>query len=289
MDFGNFMHGIRENRTLLAAAAHLDVSRQVIMRLEDGLPTKLTKPQIESLIDFYHPSADDRAEALRLFEEVRAQDKASKAQGNSKGMWKAYSDQVAPNFEKFLRLEGVAEGIITYQPLIVPGLLQTPDYRRAIIRIEMPALSAVDVERRLELTAKRQVRLEENGFRMEAFLDEAALRHRPCTPAAMSIQLRWLTESSERDNVSLRVIPFSVGPHRGLTIQVFTLLRLPRGESGRALPPVVYAEGAIGSVFHENQEEVDVYDQAISGLREVALSEDDTRDLVNRVAKEYAT
>lgn len=291
MDFGNFMKSVRSKapRTALsAAAAHLEVTRFVLMRMEDGTPTKLTKPQIRDLLEFYQASPADRSEALRLLDEVRAQDNAAKAQGNSKGFWKAYSDQVAPNFEKFLRLEGVADRIIAHQPVIVPGLLQMPDYRRAIIRIDEPDLSAVDIERRVELTQKRQSRLDDKGFRFEAFISEAVLQNRPGSPALMAAQLRWLAEACDRDNVEIHVIPFAAGPHPGLTMQTFTLLHLPKGASGMTLPPVVYAEGAIGSVFHEHDAEVDEYRRAIAGLRAVALTTRDTSDLVIRVAKEYA-
>ncbi|WP_306358814.1 MULTISPECIES: DUF5753 domain-containing protein [unclassified Nocardia] len=291
MDFGNFMEAIRKKAprsALLAAANHLEVTRFVLMRMEDGSPTKLTTPQIRSLLDFYCATETDRTEALRLWQEIRKQDKAAKAQGNSKGFWKAYSDQVAPNFEKFLRLEGVAEEIVAYQPSIVPGLLQIPDYRRAIIRTDEPDLPAVDTERRLALLRQRQLRLDDPTFRLECFLSEAVMRNRPCELSVMAAQLRWLAEVGERENISIRAIPFSAGPHRGHTIQIFTLLRLPKGQSGMVLPPVVYAEGLIGSVFHEQASEVDVYERAITALRAVALTEEDTRTLVSQSIKEYA-
>lgn len=291
MDFGNFMKSVRSKapRTALsAAAAHLEVTRFVLMRMEEGSPTKLTKPQVKDLLEYYRAAPADRVEALRLLDEVRAQDSAAKAQGNSKGFWKAYTDQVAPNFEKFLRLEGVADTVIVHQPVIVPGILQSPNYRRAIIHVTEPSLSAVDTERRIELTAKRQARLNESGFRLEAFISEAVLRNRPGTPEVMVEQMRWLADAGTRDNVELRLIPFAVGPHPGLIMQAFMLLEIPKGTSGMALPPVVFAEGAIGSVFHEHDEEVNEYRRAIDGLRAVALSPDDTRDLVVRTAKEYA-
>ncbi|WP_157184567.1 DUF5753 domain-containing protein [Nocardia niigatensis] len=291
MDFGNFMKSVRSKapRTALsAAAAHLEVTRFVLMRMEEGSPTKLTRPQIKDLLEYYQASHEDAAKALGLLEEVRAQDSAAKAQGNSKGFWKPYSDQVAPNFEKLLRLEGVADQIITYQPVIVPGLLQTPDYRREIVRVTLPRLSAVDVERRVELTQKRQKRLDDTGFRLEAFISEAVLWNRPGLPEVMSAQLRWLAEVGDRDNIEIRALPFAIGPHPGLVIQQFILLHLPKGASGMTLPPVVYAEGAIGSVLHEHDEEINEYREAIAGLRAVALTAQDTRDFLVRIAKEHA-
>ncbi|WP_157535528.1 DUF5753 domain-containing protein [Nocardia inohanensis] len=255
--------------------------------MEDGLPTKLATIHINSLLDLYSPDARTRQQALDLWKEVREQDKAAKAQGNSKGFWRPYSDQVAPHFPKFLRLEATASRIIAHQLVIMPGLLQTPDYRRAIIRMYEPQLSPVDIERRIELTAHRQARLDESDFHLEVLLSEAVLRHCPAHPATMAAQLRWVAEAGERANLSVRVIPFSVGPHPGLAMLTFTLLRFPAGASGMTLPPVVYVEEAIGSVFHEHADVVDQYRQAIEGMRVVALTEEGTRDFVFQIAKEY--
>ncbi|MEU0540313.1 DUF5753 domain-containing protein [Nocardia sp. NPDC005978] len=291
MDFGNYMQGIRKRApqtALLRAAAHLEVTRFVLMRMEDGCATRLTTPQLESLLDHYHVTPAERTEALRLWSEIRQQDKFAKAQGNSKGFWRAYSDQIAPNFPKFLRLEGTASAIVSHQLTIVPGMLQTPEYRRSIIRLTIPDLPEADMVRRLELTARRQDRLEESDFHLDVILSEAVLRHRPASQAVMAAQLHSLIDASERDNVNVQVVPFACGPHPGLTMRSFTMLRFPKGTSGLTLPPVVYAEGAIGSTFHEHSEEVDQYRQAVEGLRAVALSDEHTRDLVLSIAKEYA-
>ncbi|MFB8006824.1 DUF5753 domain-containing protein [Nocardia sp. NPDC056000] len=292
MDFGKFMQGLRQKApksSMTTAALHIEVTRQVLDRLERGSPVKLGTMHINGLLDHYEATPEERSAALSLWTEIKEQDKAAKAQGNSKGFWKAYSDQVGPNFERFLRLEKVAIGITAHQPVIVPGLLQTPDYRRAILRInETKKLSAVDLERRVELNEKRQARLGDPDFRLETYLSEAVLRNRAGAPPVMAGQLHWLAEVGARDNVRIRVIPFTAEPHAGMTMQTFTLLELPTGTSGSALPPVVYAEGAIGSVFHEHDEEVYPYRQAIDGLRAVALSEEDTRDFLSQVAKEYA-
>lgn len=291
MDFGNFMQGLRSRAphpTLLSAATHLDVSRWVLQRLEEGTPTKLTRPQIESLIQFYEPTPEEADKALEIWADIREQDKAARAQGNSRGFWKAHVDRVAPHFEKFLRLEGVANEIRTFEPVIVPGLLQVPEYRAGMIRTNDPAMSAVDVERLLALLANRQARLDDKSLQLDVFLSEATLRNRMGSAEVMSAQLRGLMATGERDNVSVRVVPFSVGPHRGLTVQACTLLSFPTGDSGMVLPSVVYAEGFLGSVFHEHDDEVNTYRSALADLQEVALSEQDTRDLVSRVAKEYA-
>lgn len=289
-DFGNFMRELRTcaGKGTLAAGLCLEVSRQTVMRLEEGLPTKITTPQLRTLLDFYSAGVEEEKEALTLWGEVREQDKTVKAQGNTKGYWQPYADQVATHFPRYLRLELAAERLITHQLVLVPGLLQTADYRRALAKFDAPGLSVVDIERRIELTAHRQARLRDSDFQTDFLLSEAVLRHQPGGPSVMAAQLLWLAEVSQHRNVRIRVVPFGVGAHQGLSIQSFTLLELPCGTSGFAAPSVVYLEGAVGALYHEQADIVDRYRQAITALEAVALEEQDTRDLVVRVAKEYA-
>ncbi|MFE6862782.1 helix-turn-helix domain-containing protein [Nocardia sp. NPDC057668] len=289
--FGKFLREIRtkSGKSPLAAGLHAEVSRMTISRLEDGELTKITTPQLESLLTFYGAEPDCREEALQLWAEVREQAKVAKLQGNSKGYWREYADQFASHLPHLLRLEATANRISTHQLVLVPGLLQTADYRRAVALIDDPEMSRVNQERRVELTAKRQAKLDEEGFQMEVIVSEAVLRHRPGGNAVMSAQLRWLAEASERDNISLRAIPFDVGSHRGLTILSFSLLRFPTLDRGRSEPPVVYLERHLGGGDYDDREEVvQKYEAAISSQRAVALSEGDTRDMVARLAKEYA-
>ncbi|WP_330184693.1 helix-turn-helix domain-containing protein [Nocardia sp. NBC_01503] len=287
--FGKFLREIRDGAKVsaLSAGLHIETSKQTLLRLEEGIPTKIATAQIGQLLDLYRVTPEVHAEALRLWGEVREQAKQDKLQGNSKGFWQPYTDQLASHFPHFLRLEAASNRATAHQLVLVPGLLQTADYRRALARLEVPGLSAVNVERRIELAEKRQVRLTEGEFAMDALLSEAVLRHQPASPAVMAAQMRWLAEVGNRDNISIRVVPFGAGPHRGLTIQSFHMLEFPCLESGLNEPTVVYLEGAVGALYHEQPEVVARYQEAISVLRAVALSEDDTRDMVLRVAKEY--
>ncbi|MEC3955001.1 helix-turn-helix transcriptional regulator [Nocardia sp. CDC153] len=288
--FGNFLRDMRTraNKTALAAGLHAETSRMTIVRLEDGLLTKITTMQLKSLLDFYEADESSRSTALDLWQEVREQAKADKLQGNSKGFWQPYADQLPSHFPHYLRLEAAAARMTTHQLVLVHGLLQTSDYRRAIAKLDTPSISRVDIERRIELTERRQARLDEPDFRLEVLLSEAVLRNQPADPDVMAGQLHWLAEVSERDNISIRIVPFDVGPHRGLVIQSFTLLEFTNPESRPAEPPVVYLEGAVGALYHERADVIERYREAINALQAVALSEADTRTMVLRVAKEYA-
>ncbi|MGX1811843.1 helix-turn-helix domain-containing protein [Nocardia sp. NPDC055321] len=288
--FGKYLREIRESAKVsgLSAGLHIETSKQSLLRLEDGIPTKIVTSQIAQLLDLYRAAPEVRDEALRLWSEVKEQAKRDKLQGNSKGFWQPYADQLDAHFPHYLRLEATASSIFSHQLVLVPGLLQTPDYKRAVIRINEPDLSAVNLERRVELMERRQARLAEPGFQMSAMISEAVLRHRTGTPAVMAGQLRWLAEVGARGNVGIRLIPFESMPHRGLTIQSFTLLEFSHPSHGLVEPPVVYLEGAIGALYHERPDVLETYRQAISALEVVALPEDDTRDAVLRIAKELA-
>lgn len=290
--FGRLLrdHRLRLKKGQLAAGLHIEISPQSIGRLEDGQRIKISTAQIRDLLDLYeigNPSSE-RDKILGLWEEVKQQDQAAKIAGTTKGWWRSYSDQIMPHFDHYLSLEAATKRITTHQLVLMPGLLQTPEYRRALIKGNEPDLSAVDVERRLELAARRQLRMEESGFRFEALVSEAVLHHRPGGPVVMAEQLRTLAEISGRDNVSVRVVPFEIGVHRGLVIQSFTLLEFPPLASRLVEPPVVYIEGAEGVLYLERRDVIERYNRAISLIREVALSEDRTRDLVLSIAKEYA-
>ncbi|WP_297624534.1 DUF5753 domain-containing protein [Nocardia sp.] len=251
------------------------------------MPTKIVTAQIGQLLEFYGVTPEVRVEALQLWGEVREQAKAAQLQGSSKGFWLAYADQYAPHYSHFLRLEAAASKVVTHQLVLIPGLLQTSDYRRAVARIDNSELSIVDIERRVELTARRQARLDAD-LRMDVLISEAVLMHRAGPPEVMRGQMTRLVEAGERDNISIRIVPLRQVGHRGLHIQSFTMLEFPRLESGLDDPPVVYLEGVVGALYHERVDVIEKYRQAISALQAVALTEEDTRDMVIEYTKEYA-
>lgn len=286
--FGRFLRTLRGDKALLMAGVHADTSKQTVMRLEEGLPTKLSTPQLERLLDFYEATAIERRDVLELWDEVRKLAKSTKALGVHKGWWQVYAGQYDPHFDHYMRLESGATHMISHQLVLMPGILQSPDYRRAIIRATVPDLSAVDTERRLELAARRQARLPGNDLNLNAYLSESVLRHQPGGPRVMHDQLHRLAELGERENVSIRVVPHSVGMHPGLVVQSFTLLEFPPTTSRLIEPPVIYTESQKGALYLDRGDVISRYKHAIMGIQQVALSEEATRELVLEIAKEYA-
>ncbi|WP_063712714.1 helix-turn-helix domain-containing protein [Nocardia concava] len=282
---------LRAGKGQFVAARVAEMSPQSISRMEDGQRVKISTAQIRDLLEFYgvaNPSSE-RDELLGLWEEVKQQDLVSKALGNTKGWWRSYSDQFKPHFDHYLNLETAANHLTTHQLVMVHGLLQTSEYRRSLTEATHPDLSAVDMERRLELAARRQERLADKEFRFDALLSEAALRHGLGGPATMRDQLLHLADIGHRENVSIRVVPFAAGTHAGFAVQSFTLLEFPPFANHLIEPPVVYVEGSVGALYLDQTDVIDRFRRAITDLRRVALSEDDTRDLLSATAKEYAT
>ncbi|MEV3960898.1 helix-turn-helix transcriptional regulator [Nocardia sp. NPDC050193] len=272
-------------KSQLAAGLAIEVSKQGIGRLEEGQPVRISTAQFRDLLEFYGADEAVRDEVLGLLQEVKA------AKGDpSRGWWRAYADVVNPQFDHYMSLEQACSQMTAFQLTLLPGLMQTPDYRRWIVTQTHNTISGVDVERRLELTARRQRRIfEVPEFSLHVMLSESALRHQVGGREVMSEQLRHLISVSKVPNVSLRVVPFGAGPHSGLVVQSFTLFEFPSLRSGRPPePPVVFVEGFTGALFLEAGEAIDRHREAVSGVRAVALHEDDTRRLLQEIAEEYA-
>ncbi|MBY8853033.1 DUF5753 domain-containing protein, partial [Saccharothrix sp. MB29] len=143
--------------------------------------------------------------------------------------WIGFDESAVPEyFRLFLGLESSAVKIESWDAIVVPGLFQTPDYARAIIRDGDPGLSVTEVERRIELRAARQDEVldRDDPPRVWAVISEAALRLEVGGRAVLKQQLARLVELRERPNVDVQVLPASAGAHTGAE-GAFTLLTFP--------------------------------------------------------------
>lgn len=265
-----------------AAARAVELSPQSIGRLEDGQATRVSGLHINALCNLYGVSDEERRLLLELAQEAR---EATKSGGK---WWRAYADLSPDGFEHYLSLEEVASRFTSFQNAMVPGLLQTADYRRAGEWTIHPQDSSSDVERRVEMTMRRQERLQDNKFEANMFMLEAALHHPVGGAPVMNRQMLHLERLSHLPNVAIRVIPRDRGSHLGLHLGSFVLLEFERlSATGLAEPPVVYVEGFTGDLYLERDTEVDRYTNAITELSRVALDEDRSRTLMGRIAREY--
>jgi transcriptional regulator with XRE-family HTH domain len=198
--------------------------------------------------------------------------------------WQPYRDVVPPWFESYLSLEQDAQVIRCYEPCHLPGLLQTPDYARAVIRQGHPGARETDIERRVSLRLRRQhlvTRGQPTPQQLWVVLDEAALRRPAGSLATMRAQLRHLIDMASQPHVRIFVVPFSVG-QPGAVGAPFTILRFP----GELIPDLVYAEQLTGASYVEAPDEVRYYWHLMNGLATEALDPDETTQFVERLLGE---
>jgi hypothetical protein len=193
------------------------------------------------------------------------------------------------DFNHYISLEDSARSVTFWAANLIPGLLQTSDYRRVLAWAENPAWTPVEVERRVELASKRQQRLQDPDFTMTVFLSEAALRNQVGSDAVMEERLTRLVEMLALPNITIRVVPFKASNPVGPVVGSFVLLEFPLLPSTKLQePPVVYVEGHVGDLYLEREGEITQYRGAVDRISRVALDPEKSRKLILEVAKEYA-
>ncbi|OEU91916.1 XRE family transcriptional regulator [Streptomyces abyssalis] len=198
------------------------------------------------------------------------------AQTNAPGWWHAYQDIVPDWFRTYLGLEQAACVIRSYEVQFVPGLLQTPEYARAVVGLGRTAGPGAQIRRRVELRMLRQRILHcSQPPHLWAVIDEAALRRPVGGTATMRGQLEHLIAACELPHVTIHVMPFAAGGHAAAGGPV-TLLRLPE----RELPDVIYLEQLIGAAYPAEREEVEYYRHVIDRLVTDAAPARETRAIL---------
>ncbi|MEU8267417.1 DUF5753 domain-containing protein [Sphaerisporangium sp. NPDC049002] len=181
-----------------------------------------------------------------------------------RGWWSAYKD-VLPG--SYVGLEAEASSIQTFQPLVIPGLLQTAEYTAAICRAAM-VRDPVEIDRRVEARlARQQILLRSDPPRLWAVIDEAALLR--LTPEVREGQLKKLVETTPLEHVKVQVLPVSAGPHAGLA-GPFVILEFP-DPTDRS---VIYLETATDDLYLEETHQVSRYTLLFQHVCASALSID---------------
>ena len=203
-------------------------------------------------------------------------------QANNPGWWHHYGDILPAWFQSYLGLEAAATLIRTYEIQFVPGLLQTPEYARAVILLGHAGATADEIDRRVELRRQRQQILQRNDPpQLWAVIDEAVL-HRPIGgKTVLRNQLEFLIEQSRRHNVTLQIIPFGKGGYTA-TGGAFTLLRF----NDTDLPDIVYIEHLTSAVYLDKREDLDAYVVTMDALSISAAQPRDTERLIRAVIDE---
>jgi transcriptional regulator with XRE-family HTH domain len=203
-------------------------------------------------------------------------------QASARGWWHDFADVMPPWFEPYVGLEEAASSIRLYENQLVPALLQTPGYARAIAILGHPADSDVEIKRRVSLQMIRQgVVTRSASARLWAVLDEAGLRRPVGSPEVMRDQLEHLLKVGARSNVTLQVIPLTRGGHAAAG-GPFTILRFSEPD----LPDVVYIGQLTSALYLDKRETVDHYLAVMEQLCVEALPADDSEDLIAGILRE---
>ncbi|TCP54116.1 helix-turn-helix protein [Tamaricihabitans halophyticus] len=269
---GKVLRELRESARISPSEActRLDFSPARLSRMESGQ----TAPEpvvLKAMLDVYGVPASDWTWYLDLGREAR-----------KKGWWQAYGLSAMG----YVALEEAASSVRDFGLAYIPGLLQTEDYVRAVLRDSPARFTKVRFENEVDVRLIRQRRLvsDADALDLTAFVDEGALRRPVGGPQVMRTQLHWLVARAELPNVTLRVVPTAVGQHAGM-MSAFTVLSFPSLQD----PDIAYVEHAAGSVFLEKADEVRACTLRFDRLDALALPVDESVELIERIAAEGST
>ncbi|MET8141289.1 helix-turn-helix transcriptional regulator [Sphaerisporangium sp. NPDC005288] len=270
---GSQLRRLRESRgiTLEAAGHSIRASHSKISRMELGRVSFRAR-DVADLLTLYGVSDEREREALLSLV----------SQANRPGWWHNYDD-ILPNwFEAYVGLEEAATRIRCYEVQFVPGLLQTPEYARAVVLLGHPDGVEEEVQRRVDLRMARQKVLgRATPPHLWAVVDEAALRRPLGGAEVMRGQIRHLIEAIASPNITVQVMPFSAGGHAAAG-GPFSLLRF----SERDLPDVVYLEQLTSAIYLDKREDLDRYQAVMERLCIDAVPASETKKALTGILAE---
>jgi hypothetical protein len=197
-------------------------------------------------------------------------------EGKQRGWWSQYSEDLPELLLVYIGLESAANAIRVYQDRLVPGLLQTEGYCRAVIQRSLAAeapLSPAEIEARVQVRMARQTHVDRDRPQLRFLLDEAVLYRTIGGAETLDGQLEHLTAVARKPHVDLRAIPFTHGD-RAVPTGGFIIMSFPQD------PEIVYLETPLDQSYVDNHEEVEAYQRIFGRLAAAALSPEDTDRLI---------
>ncbi|HEY8374659.1 MAG TPA: helix-turn-helix transcriptional regulator [Pseudonocardiaceae bacterium] len=187
----------------------------------------------------------------------------------------------SPQLAGVMECERIAAEIVDWSPLLIPGLLQVGDYARTILSDTNEPAGTIEARVALRL-ARREVLLRRTPPppHLVALIGEAALRTPIGGPEVMADQLRHVLQMSERDNITVRIVPFSAGWHTGLA-GMFVLYVF------EDMPSTVHLEHHRSGVFLDDDGDVAAYQEVADTIRQLAMSPEESAELITATLKEW--
>ncbi|MDT0449202.1 helix-turn-helix domain-containing protein [Streptomyces hesseae] len=253
------------------AGRALDVTHATVRRMEKA-EVGLKIPYVEKLLHVY--GVLDAAEIEGFLGLTR--------EANRPGWWHRFRDVLPEWFSAFVSLEGEANLIRAYEPHYVPGLLQTEEYARAVLRAGMPHAREADIERAVTVRRERQGLLTKDGAPLLwVVMDETVLRRPIGGPDVMRAQVDRLVEATDMPNVRLQLMPFAAGPHPAM-YGPFHIFRFPLQE----LPDIAYAENLVGASYFDQRDDVSSFLEALDRMCAQAAPAHTTKAILGGIRKE---
>jgi transcriptional regulator with XRE-family HTH domain len=249
-------------------ARQLEWSTSTLFRIETGR----NRPQpgnVRMLLELYGVTGPERDGLIQLTREAR-----------QPGWWHSFRDVLPNPYEVYIGLEAGAASIRNFEPVVVPGLLQTADYAREIFRNGPIELDPDEVERLLEVRLARQrILARDDRPRLWAVIDEGVIHRVVGGAQVMRGQLRHLADAAQQGKTTIQLMPYRAGAHAG-TIGAFVILDFEEPTD----PAMVYVETLAGDIYLEERSDVDRYTLAFDRLRAASLHPDDSVQLIERAA-----
>jgi transcriptional regulator with XRE-family HTH domain len=255
-------------------AAAMDWSLSKVIRIEAG-SVGISTNDLKALLRLY-----------KILDEEQTTDLIALARAGRERSWQsAYRDVVPPRLLQLIEYEAAASITRNFQPLLVPGLLQTEEYARASLKQFAAPTTAQRIDAQVEVRMRRQELVDRDDPPLLFFiLDEAVTRRMVESAAVMRRQVRRLIELAGRPHITVEIVPFSAGIHPGLQ-GPFVIYEFP----DPADDDVLYLENPLGDVIsRDSPEEVLRYRVAFEELRKLSLGRDGSLTYLNYLAKEMA-
>ncbi|WP_105973294.1 helix-turn-helix domain-containing protein [Streptomyces geranii] len=274
---GDELRRFREAASLTTqdAAEVLDCTKGKISRIENGhVPVRT--PDLNALMGAYRVDDDDARKRLEAL--------ARKANRRRReGWWHQYDSVLGDAYRDQIELEAICDSVRTYQVQLVPGLLQTPEYGRAVTVASRSWQSPEEIEQFVQVRLARQERLTgDSPMEFWAVLSEGVLRQQVGGPEVMRGQLEQLAALADLPNLTIQVLPFSRGAYSGM-FGPYLLMRFPQVAS----LDLVLTETPTGNIWIEREPEVAHYRALFDDARMSALPPTESLTLIQRAVKEY--
>jgi len=242
-------------------ARAMDWSLSKVIRIETGA-VGISTNDLRALLELY--GIRDAPRTAELIELARASRQSS--------WWSKYRGEISPQFFQYLEYEEAASVIRTYEPLLIPGLLQTEEYTDTIVRtLGYPGIPSELVQSRKEIRLARQRLLEQDSPPTGVFvLDEGAIQRLIGERIIASAQIQRLINIASRPNVTIEIVPFSAGLHRGM-LESFAILEFPEDSD------VLWLETSRDFILsHDEAGDITGYREVFEDLRNISLGPDGT-------------